>query len=147
MSESGKKCSSLELSSVQDDGKSLALPETEDGGDLADGKSLALLSETEDAADLMSDGKSLALPEKEGGANFLNNRRSNDRRSTFGAGYRVSMESVILTPDKKLMATLIRALELSEGLSHVTNQLFPVYLVTIVGWTPLLIRALLRSIQ
>ena len=89
-------------------------------------------SEGDDALEV--GGNSMELPQKEGGAAFLS--VPSGRKSSMRA-------SVILTPEKKFMTLLIKAWELAEGLSHVTNQLFPVYLVSIVGWTPLMVAYLL----
>jgi hypothetical protein len=91
-------------------------------------KTVAFETSLEGGDTLEVGGNSMELPKKESGAAFL----------SVPVGPKSSRRvSVILTPEKKSMALLIKMWELAEGLSHVTNQLFPVYLVSIVGWTPL----------
>jgi len=98
----------------------------------SDKKTVAFETSSEGDDTLEVGGNSMELPQKEGGAAFLSVPVG--RKSLMGN----RTVSVILTPEKKFMALLIKAWELAEGLSHVTNQLFPVYLVSIVGWTPLM---------
>jgi len=49
-----------------------------------------------------------------------------------------SVASVILTSEKKTLALLLKVVFFLEGTLNVTGQLFQVYLVAIVGWTPLM---------